>query len=369
MPEPTSLFSCGTGDGRQRIEPPPSHWIMAAFPSAVNVFRSSLEKEADRMRQLFRRFAAILILGALASCATGPIGDLPREEYSILGQSFAMMRIPAVDFPGGKLGTVLLTEERPKIIGPKADFLLAETNTTFALWKAVRDRAAARGYTFNRPGQMGTQADGDGMDGRHPVTVVDWVSAAIWCNSLTELFNEETGAALAPVYEHEGRVLRGNAARMDAGSIVARPGADGFRLPTGLEWELAARYSSERLGEDYAEYPKFSGRYWASFLQVSGEIESKAGPIGSEGRNAVSRPVLELDRNALGFTGFAGDDGKLWQWCYEFLRHDGRDAFSLKRGGSRGPRCGRHDDWPKTKWGYTCTGYDQITFRVARNAR
>jgi hypothetical protein len=279
-----------------------------------------------------------------------------------------MIKLPAARFPGGELGTVLLTEKRPRVIGVKADYWLAETNTTYRLWKTVYDWAVTRGYEFARPGQMGSEADGEGMDDRHPVTVVDWPSAAVWCNALTEMLNGENASALVPVYAHEGQTLKRAIPRLEPDTIIARPGADGFRLPTGLEWELAARYASERRGEDYVEYPLGSGNFWAPFIQVSGEIESKRGPIGSEGWNVLSRPVLELERNDLGFTGFAGQDGKLWQWCFEYLYNDGHDTFNLKRGGSRGPRCGRHDNWPKTKWGPTCTGYDQITFRVARNA-
>ncbi len=191
---------------------------------------------------------------------------------------------------------------------------------------------------------------------------------------MTELYNQETGEKLIPVYEHEGRTLRKPITRVDDSTIVMRNGADGFRLPTGLEWELAARYSKSRKDDSYVEYPPKSGRFWAPFIVVSGELEYKEDQ-GDRGGNVeygsiASRPVQQLERNDLGFKGFSGKDGKLWQWCYEFLSYRPLrdDSFNLKRGGSRTTRCGRHDAWPRNKvMDETCNGFDQITFRIARS--
>jgi hypothetical protein len=310
----------------------------------------------------------------IASCAGTERAETGIARFSLPETSFVMRLVPAMDFPGGPLGISLLSEPRPEIIGVKEAYWLAETNTSYALWAEVRDWAKAHGYRFAREGQMGTEKGGVGMTPEHPVTVVDWPSAIAWCNALTEMLNEATGARLEPVYRKGSEVLRDATDRDAADASVMKPGSNGFRLPTGLEWELAARYASSNPEGDYVEYPSGSGRYWAPFIQVSGELEGKPGAtgttkgIGAELGNVVSIPVYETRPNDLGFYGFAGPEGKLWQWCSEFLMNDGRDSFYLKRGGSRGPRCGRHDNWPKTKWGPTCMGFDQITFRVARSA-
>lgn len=58
--------------------------------------------------------------------------------------------------------------------------------------------------------------------------------------------------------------------------------------------------------------------------------------------------------------------GQLWQWCNDYYGESNIDTYHAKRGGTRYPRCSPHYNWPKTKWGPTCAGYNQITFRVAR---
>ena len=145
--------------------------------------------------------------------------------------------------------------------------------------------------------------------------------------------------------------------------VLAKPENAGFTL----EWELAARYATERTEPNYREYPPFSGIYWIPFRTVSGDIEGTPGALGAEHGRIMSVPVSETERNDLGFYGFSGPEGKLWQWCNDYLGETNLDTYHVKRGGSRYPRCNPNYNWPKTKWGPTCMGYDQITFRVARS--
>ncbi|MBN1646955.1 MAG: SUMF1/EgtB/PvdO family nonheme iron enzyme [Spirochaetales bacterium] len=322
-------------------------------------------------------FLIICIAVFLASCQSKQFFREPDQEMSVGDVTFKMKFLPKMDFPGGPPGTTGPPEKRPDIIRVAGDYWLAETYTTYELWKTVYDWAVSNGYLFDRPGQMGTESGSPDMNSQHPVTLVDWTSAAVWCNALTEFYNLENNMQLKQVYLHDGEVLKIPVPRKDENSIIADTQAGGFRLPTGYEWEMAARYSDEAKDDTYTEYPKNSGRFWATFYSVSGEPEYREdrGDIGGnvEYGSITSRPAQELDRNDLGFSGFAGKDGKMWQWCYEFLlyRDNSGDSFSLKRGGSRAPRCGRHEYWPRNREiddHETCSGYDQITFRVARNA-
>jgi hypothetical protein len=300
--------------------------------------------------------------------------ERPCEEIIIDTIAFKMIHLPAIEFPGGPITSTGLPEERPEIIHIPGDYWLAETYTTYELWNAVYNWAVHNGYEFNSRGRMGTEEKSEEMNDQHPVTFVDWTSVAVWCNALTDLYNRQSGKNLVPVYEHMGNVLYKPVPRIDANSIIANPGADGFRLPSGFEWEMAARYSCEKKDGSYREYPERSGHYWAPFYLVNGEPEYKEAKGNKSGNvefgSIVSKPVLELEVKDLGFTGFTGKDGKLWQWCYEFLlyRENTGDSFHLKRGGSRAPRCGRHEYWPRDKGEDNCNGYDQITFRIARNA-
>ncbi len=237
---------------------------------------------------------------------------------------------------------------------------------------------------------MGTEKDGAGMTADHPVTMIDWTSAVLWCNALTEYHNKEHRTAYRPVYRLHQTVARSAATREESDAIITDPYANGFRLPTALEWELAARYTTERGNGANTEYPRFSGIYWLPFRTVSGIEEAIQGELGAEYGRVTSVPVKEDYKNILGFYGFypsggdAGNDapaadtpdstqpgtpasrGRLWQWCNDYYGESNIDTYHVKRGGTRYPRCTPHYNWPKTKWGPVCAGYNQITFRVAR---
>jgi formylglycine-generating enzyme required for sulfatase activity len=297
-----------------------------------------------------------------------PITEI-MKQLSLKENTVNMIYLPAFEFPGGPSDVTALQEHRKKMMRVDRAFWLSQTNTSYALWNEVHKWACGQGYTFNRQGRMGSEENDKTMNDRHPVTVVDWPSAMVWCNAFTEYYNLCNGTDFRPVYEYKGAVVRDASDRTAVDSVTMVEDADGFRLPLGAEWELAARYSTTNPENDYREYPPGSGIYWIPFKYVNGEIEGSMGEMGSEKGRIATVEVTATDKNSLGFYGFAGKEGKLWQWCFEQLTtSEGQDTFWLKRGGSRGPRCSRHDYWPKTKWTKTCGGFNQITFRVARSA-
>lgn len=358
-------------------------------------------KNSKKIRQispfLYIFFASLFLCSFLISCnKTKPI-PYNAESYSLPKTKWTMIQLPTMNFPGGVLGTLTISEVRPKIIGTEIPIWMAETNTTYALWSEVYDWAENNGYTFNRHGRMGSEMSlediqihqekfgkykqkndvemeklkrlSNQMNPNHPVTIVDWCTVMIWCNALTEYYNLHNQTKLRPVYSYKGTIVKDATNRDMCDNVVMIGQANGFRLPLGLEWELAARYTIDNPQGTYNEHPPKSSIYWKSFLEVSGEVEAAKGKEqggGSAGR-LVTVEVKQTAKNNLGFYGFDGDNGKLWQWCFEYLSKTDIDTYHLKRGGSRGPRCSRHENWPKTKWGPTCGQYTQITFRTVRS--
>jgi len=124
---------------------------------------------------------------------------------------------------------------------------------------------------------MGSEESGEGMNIRYPVTNVDWLSVMVWCNALTEYYNKSNGSALKPVYEYNGVVVRDASNREVGDDITVAEKADGFRLPTGTEWELIACYSLHNPENKYIEYPAGSGIYWKPFNEISGEVKESEG--------------------------------------------------------------------------------------------
>ena len=151
----------------------------------------------------------------------------------------------------------------------KNAYWIAETETTYELWKKVYDWATddareTNKYTFANPGQMGSAEDEVDMTDQHPVTMVSWRDCIVWCNALTEWYNANNGTSYDCVYytdESYTTPLRtatngsatGNKtpgsedypyikADADGNLKMDDCSAKGFRLLTKHEWELAARY-------------------------------------------------------------------------------------------------------------------------------
>jgi formylglycine-generating enzyme required for sulfatase activity len=121
------------------------------------------------------------------------------------------------------------------------DFMIAQTEVTYAQWYEVYNWAIANGYTFGRAGAQGH----DGVAGAapterkyEPVTQVSWKDALVWLNALSQR------TQLQAVYvDNENQPLR-NANNVVAAGVVTDANANGYRLPTDVEIQIAARWIS-----------------------------------------------------------------------------------------------------------------------------
>ncbi len=155
--------------------------------------------------------------------------------------AFKMVRVSGgFTFPVGKSDNDIATVDNAYWIG--------ETEVTYELWEKVYNWATdnARGankYVFGHVGQIGGGPSG-ATNKKHPVTMVSWRDSMVWCNALTEWYNEHKEAGYDCVYTYSGTVIRdsrdSNATACDGAvsGIIAK----GFRLLTANEWQLAARY-------------------------------------------------------------------------------------------------------------------------------
>lgn len=146
---------------------------------------------------------------------------------------------------------------------------MARCAVSFGKWNRVCQWALARGYSFSHTGDMGSMYwylfD---HSPREPVTHITWFDMIAWCNALSEMEGrtpcyttdaEGTRAYREAFVFRPARMSGQEAANLGslakfrpyvqtatgaAGAVYTQWDADGYRLPTLAEYELAARGGS-----------------------------------------------------------------------------------------------------------------------------
>lgn len=227
--------------------------------------------------------------------------------------SIPLCRVPgASSFPVGIFDDCVCTSVN-------YPYLIAATPVTYSLWAEVSGWAAGHGYFFENEGGIGSTNSGSEQQ---PVTSLSWRDAVVACNALTEYFNMRNDCALSPAYKYNGDPVRDsrevNTDIID--NISMDTDADGFRLPTSMEWELAAKY--------------IDGTRWCPGNHVSGargnyQNRDASTEVAWYEDNSIgtTHPVGLLKPNPLGLYDMSGN---VWEWCFD--RYG--DFHRIARGGS-----------------------------------
>lgn len=268
----SSLLAHGYGvwqpDGPHEVETEELERIVEELESAIKQAeegQSAHPAFLQHLREILAQFKALLNqLTSGDEWATYSY-DAPRDidgrtSHIVEGITMYMRLAKAATFPTG-----VEDDGEATILN---DFWIAETPVTYELWYNVRIWGEENGYTFGNRGREGSHGD-TGQEptawGNEPVTRVNWYDVIVWCNALSELLGYD------PVYLYHGTIYR-DSTDSSSGNIVVRELRNGFRLPTDVEYELAARYRGSDPSYGAIENPEGSGSFWSPGNFASGAV-------------------------------------------------------------------------------------------------
>lgn len=179
-----------------------------------------------------------------------------------------------------------------------SSFWIDRYETTYDLWRKVFDWALRHEYAFDNLGRNGF----DGLGTDQPVSEVNWYDVVKWLNARSEM------EGLRPVYYTDATLSSVyRSGRLELANEVVDWTADGYRLPTEAEWEMAARGGLEGARYPWGDEP-------ADPSLVPGHLANyKVGRSTSVG---IYPP------NGFGLYDMAGN---VWEWTWNWWTPDYSD--------------------------------------------
>ena len=241
-----------------------------------------------------------------------------------------------------------------------SEFYMQTNLVTIEQWEAVRVWGKEHGYE-DLPKGVGKAAD-------HPVCWVSWNTIIQWANAASEK------DGLKPCYTLGGVIYRTG----KSSAVECDWSANGYRLPTELEWEVAAR--GGLIGKRFPWGDTIShneANYRGDNSYCTYDLSQDYHPKYASGQGPYTSPVGSFAPNRYGLYDMAGN---VEQWCWDW--YGDYETSPDTRGASKGPfRVMRGGDWSSRGSDVRCAQRpppqipglvivdDYFGFRLARSCR
>lgn len=184
-------------------------------------------------------------------------------------------------------------------------FLMAETETTvwqYAVFLGARGESIHDDKVIPRPGW--------GWQGDNPAVFVSWYDAIEYANWLSRQFGRQAAYAIDKTQQDPDNISEMDQLKWAVSDV---PGSKGYRLPSGAEWDYAAR----------------GGPLQAAFEYAGNDLPDIVAWHAGKSRNRT-QPVRKLRPNNSGLYDLSGN---AWEWCFDWDEISyGRER--VRRGGS-----------------------------------
>ena len=213
--------------------------------------------------------------------------------------------------PGGTNAGTDLDAGKPYSLTVES-FLMDRCEVTKALWDEVAAWGLDHGYVFEKQIVNGIIIDcGQGKAPDHPVHSVSWYDCVLWCNARSEK------DGFTPVYYTDKACTVVWRQKHGLGPFV-KTAADGYRLPTLVEWQYAARggepshrypwHDVETIDHTRANYNSFGLFPWDTSPTQGYHPTYAVEP------KPYTSPVGAFAPNAYGLYDMAGN---VSEWCFD----------------------------------------------------